>query len=155
MDQNNNAFKTLMWVILGIAIVAIVIVLLTKGKRTDPDDQNMVIGEAVVEEIDVMKLESFPVQVNVLARGYTPDGCTTLGDIKQSYANNKFTVRIESKKPLDAENCTQSIMPFEKTISLSGVSGLPKGSYTVDVNGVTGGFMLEMDNFVSDVDPLK
>lgn len=153
--DNNNSFKTLMWVILGLAIVVIVIVVLTKNKKSDLDDQNVVIGSAVVEEIDVMKLESFPIQVNVLARGYTPDGCTTLGDIKQSYANNKFTIKIESKKPLDAENCTQVIMPFEKTISLNGVSGLPKGSYTVDVNGVTGGFMLEMDNFISETDPLK
>lgn len=144
-----------MWIILGLGIVVIGIILLTKNKKSNPEDENMVIGEAVVEEIDVMKLESFPVQVNVLARGYTPDSCTTLGDVKQTYANNKFTVKIESKKPLDAENCAQMIMPFEKTISLSGVAGLPKGSYTIDVNGVTGGFMLEMDNFISETDPLK
>lgn len=153
--DNNNSFKTLMWVILSLVIVVIVVVLITKNKKTDLDDQNVVIGEAVVEEIDIMKLESFPIQVNILARGYTPDSCTALGDIKQSYANNKFTVKIESKKPLDAENCTMTVMPFEKTINLLGVNGLSKGSYTVDVNGVTGGFMLEMDNFISDTDPIK
>lgn len=151
--ENNNTFKTIMWIILGLAVVIIIIVLLTKDKKDS--DENMVIGEAIVEEIEIVKLESFPVQVNILAKGFLADNCTTLGDTKQSYANNKFSVLLQTKKPLDAEDCSQVNVPFDKTISLSGVTGLAQGTYMVDVNGVTGTFSLEIDNFINEVDPLK
>lgn len=144
-----------MWIIVGLVVIVIAAVLLTKNKKADPSEENTVIGEAVVEKIDVMTLESFPVQINVLASGYLPDGCTTLGDVKQRYADGTFDITLESKKPLDSQACTQAIVPFEKTISLSGVVGLPKGTYNVDVNGVTGEFTLEVDNFISEEDPLK
>ncbi len=142
-----------MWVILGLIIVIVGVILLTKNKKGG--EENTVIGEAKVESIDVVQLESFPVQVNVIAKGYLPDGCTTLGDAKQSYTPGKFKIVLESKKPLDAEACTQSIENFEKTISLNGVVGLQKGTYSVDVNGVMGAFTLSMDNFINEADPLK
>lgn len=151
--DNSNSFKTLMYVALGLIIVIVAIIFLTKDKKNA--DENNVIGEAKVESIDILQLESFPVQVNVVAKGYLPDSCTTLGDIKQSYADNKFTITIESKRPLDAEACAQVIENFEKTISLNGVVGLSKGTYSVVVNGVIGAFTLSMDNFVSETDPLK
>lgn len=151
--ENNNSFKTILWIIIGLVVVAGVVFLLTKNKK--PADENMVIGQAAVDEVQIVKLESFPVQVNVLVKGHLQDGCTTLGDVKQSYATGKFSLNIESKKPLDAQNCTQQISPFEKTVSLAGVVGLPKGTYSVDVNGVKGAFTLEMDNFISEKDPLK
>lgn len=151
--QENNTFKTVLWIIVILAVVAGAIFLITKHKKTS--DENMVIGMAPVDTVDVMKLESFPVQINVVAHGHMPDGCTTLGDVKQSYANKKFTITIESKKPLDAEACTLQYEEFTKTISLNGVVGLAKGVYTVSVNGVPGSFTLEMDNFVSETDPLK
>ena len=37
------------------------------------------------------------------------------------------------------------IAPFEETIPLE-VYGLSAGTYTVDVNGVQGSFVLEIDN---------
>lgn len=154
MENNSNSFKTIMYVILGLIVVVVGIILLTKNKK-DMDDENTVIGTATVESIEILQLESFPVQVNVIAKGYLPDGCTTLGDAKQSYANNKFTIMLESKRPLDAEVCTQVVENFEKTIPLGGVTGLPKGTYTVEVNGVVGAFTLSMDNFISEEDPLK
>ncbi len=154
--EQNNSFKTILWIIVGLAIVAIIIFLVTKKKNADMDaDENIVIGQAVVEKIDIAMMESFPIQVSVLATGYLSDGCTTVGDVKQRYDEGTFNVTIESKKPLDAENCIQTIVPFEKTISLSGVVGLPRGTYTVDVNGITGKFTLEIDNFISETDPVK
>jgi putative hemolysin len=49
----------------------------------DPPSGEMIHGEAVVETIDILILESFPVQVNVVARGYLPDGCTEIDEIHQ------------------------------------------------------------------------
>ena len=153
MENNNNTFKTILWIILGLAVVIVAIVLLTKDKKES--GENMIIGEATVDEIEIAKLESFPVEVNVLVKGHTNDGCTTVGDVKQNYASNTFNIIVESKKPLEAQVCTEQIQNFEKTVSLLGVVGLSKGTYNVLVNGVKGSFTLTMDNFVSEEDPLK
>ena len=39
-------------------------------------------GTATVETIQVLMLESFPVQVKVVATGYLPDSCTEINEIK-------------------------------------------------------------------------
>lgn len=152
--EGNNSFKTIMWIIGLLVVVGIIVFLVTKDKEKDYSDENMVIGEAVVEDFDILMLESFPVQINLAVKGYTPDACTQVGDVKQLYANGVFSVTLESKRPLD-EQCAQQIMPFEKTISLSGVVGLPRGEYIVDLNGMRKTFTLDIDNFISDEDPLK
>lgn len=151
--ENNNTFKTLAWIILGIAVVIVAIVLITKNKKSS--DENMVIGVAKVESIEVAKTDSFPVEVNILAKGYLEDSCTTLGDTKQTYDNGTFTVTLESKRPQNAKACAEMIQNFEKNIALAGVAGLPKGTYNIEVNGVKGAFTLGVDNFVSGNDPLK
>lgn len=152
MEQ--NSFKTLMWILLGLVVVVVGVLLLTK-KKDMATDENMVIGTAAVESVDILKLESFPVQVQVVAKGNLPDGCTSLGDVKQMYdGKSDFSIRLETKRPLD-ESCTQALVPFEKSFMLSAATGLAKGTYTVDVNGVKKSFTLEMDNFINENDPLK
>ena len=107
-------------------------------------------GEAAVNAIDILILESFPVQIQVLARGYLPDGCTEIDTVSQIdgvgqvRGDRTFTVTITTIRPADAI-CTQALVPFEETFSLD-VYGLPAGTYTVDVNGVTGTFELAVDN---------
>ena len=108
-------------------------------------------GEAVVETIDILILESFPVQVNVVARGNLPDGCTEIDEIGQERSGKAFEVTIPTARPADAA-CTQALEPFEKTISLD-VHGLPAGSYGVDVNGATGAFELAVDNVMPTESP--
>lgn len=152
--MENNSFKTLMWVLLGLVVVAIGVFFFTKNKKPT-GEENMVIGTAKVDSVDILKMESFPVQINVIAKGNLPDGCTKIGDAKQTFdGKSDFSIRLETKKPIDGE-CTQSLVPFEKTINLSGATGLIKGTYTIDVNGVKKSFTLDMDNFINGVDPLK
>ncbi|WP_420628803.1 hypothetical protein [Candidatus Leptofilum sp.] len=103
-------------------------------------------GEATVESIGIVILESFPVQVHVNATGYLGDGCTTLGEIETSRESNTFTVTIPTERPADAL-CTQQLVGFDENIALD-VLGLPAGIYTVNVNGVTDTFTLDMDNSV-------
>ena len=74
-------------------------------------------GEAVVETIDILILESFPVQVNVVARGNLPDGCTEIDEIRQERTEQAFQVTITTILPADAM-CTQNLKPFEEAISL-------------------------------------
>jgi inhibitor of cysteine peptidase len=115
-----------------------------------PGDQGgeVIAGQARVEEIEVLILESFPLQVNVVAGGNLPDGCTTIDEIEEEREGNRFVVTITTVRPAD-QACTEALVPFEEVISLD-VVGLPAGTYTVDVNGVQGTFEFAVDNKLSD-----
>ena len=104
---------------------------------------------AVVESIDVLLLESFPLQVNVVIRGQLPDaGCTTIASVEQVREGNTFTLRlVTTTDPLAL--CAQALTPFEEVVSLD-VVGLPAGVYTVDVHGVQQTFEFTMDNIMEE-----
>ena len=105
-------------------------------------------GAANVANIQIMILESFPVQVQVVAEGYLPDCCTEIGEITTQREENAFNINISTKRPKDAM-CTQAIVPFSKTIPLE-VQGLKAGNYIVNVNGITGSFELAVDNTLDE-----
>ncbi|MEA1864193.1 MAG: hypothetical protein U9N46_03180 [Euryarchaeota archaeon] len=91
-----------------------------------------------------MLLESFPVQVNVVARGEYPDSCTEVDEITTRREGDTFFVTITAFRPADAM-CAQVITPFEEVIALD-VVGLKAGVYTVEVNGIRDTFELQMGN---------
>ncbi len=101
-------------------------------------------GQATVDSIQVLTLESFPVQVNVLARGELPDGCTNIDQVISQRVESEYRVVITTLRQPDAV-CTQAVVPFEETIPLD-VVGLPAGTYLVSVNGIAGSFTLDVDN---------
>ncbi len=142
-------------IVLGVVILAIVIVvLIKKNKNTEVD--NFAIGEAAVSSVSIAFQESFPLGVQVEVEGDLPDSCTELGDVIQT-RNEKtgdFIVTLQTKKPLDAV-CAQVLSAFDTSFVLEGTDGLPKGDYTVIVNGVKESFTFEVDNFISNVDTLK
>jgi inhibitor of cysteine peptidase len=106
--------------------------------------ENVIVGEAVVGNIDIAILESFPVQVMVTAEGDLPDGCTTISHAEQSIDGNTITVKLYTARPAEML-CTMALVPYIHNISLD-VVGLTAGDYTVDVNGATGAFNLAVDN---------
>jgi hypothetical protein len=108
-------------------------------------------GEAMVESIDILILESFPVQVNVLVRGNLPDGCTEIDEALVDQQGNTFNVNLTTRRPAEIP-CTEALVPFEHTVPLE-VHGLPAGDYTVVVNGVEGVFNLAVDNVLPDETP--
>jgi len=103
---------------------------------------------AEVTEIDILILESFPVQVHVVASGYFPNLCTKIEEIIQNREGNNFFVTIKIKSSLLP--CIQVLAPFEETIALD-VYGLPAGTYNVNVNGIEDTFTLEIDNFYQTI----
>jgi inhibitor of cysteine peptidase len=113
-----------------------------------PDDGEFIYRNANVENIQILILESFPVQINVVAKGYLPDGCTKIDQTIKNREGNTFFATITTKRPADAM-CTMAIVPFEEVISLD-VYGLEAGDYEVDVNGVKGSFTLDTDNILPD-----
>lgn len=101
-------------------------------------------GSATVDSIELMIMESFPVQVSVRARGDLPDGCTEIDEIETTQNGTAFEVTITTLRAADAV-CTEALVPFDETIELD-VLNLPAGTYTVDVNGRSGTFNLAADN---------
>jgi inhibitor of cysteine peptidase len=124
----------------------------TEGQVTDgqnTSEQEYIYGTANVESIDILTLESFPVQIHVIAEGYLPDGCTEIDEVNTEREGNVFNINITTKRPKDVM-CTQAIEDFEKTIPLD-VQDLKAGNYTVNVNGVTGSFELAVDNTLEEL----
>ena len=65
-------------------------------------------GDAVVENIEVRILESFPVQVHAVLTGYLPDGCTTITGSEVVTAGTTFRIRLTTERPEDAI-CTRPL----------------------------------------------
>lgn len=111
------------------------------------------VGEANVDSIEILVLESFPVQVNVIASGELADGCTSLVEPTPRLEGNTFVVNLAAQR-VQEEVCTQATVPFDKVISLP-VEGLSAGTYTVSVNGLTDTFTLETDNVAAGEEPAE
>lgn len=102
-------------------------------------------SDAVVEDLSVMIMESYPVQVSVRLSGYLPDGCTTIKEVRSSRDGDTFIVMIVTQRPGGDVACTMAIVPFEENVPLE-VEGLPADEYTVRVGELSETFTLEMDN---------
>lgn len=155
MDKNTTQVKKFFYIILGLVIILVAFVLIRKNKKENAVPE-YTIGQAAVDSIDIMLKESFPVQVDVVVKGNLPDGCTEIGDAKQQLVAKTFNINLETRKLKDADVvCTQAIVPFNETIPLENVVGISAGVYTVDVNGVKKTFKMDVDNYITNVDPLK
>ncbi len=98
--------------------------------------------EAVLEEMAVNVMESFPVQVSVTLKGYVPDGCTKIHEITSERDEQTFDIKIITKRPGGDVMCTMAIVPFEETIALD-VNGLQAGEYVVRCGNLSENFTLE------------
>ena len=117
----------------------------TNGDTGDTGD--FIYGEAMIETVDLAILESFPVQVHLTVKGYLPDGCTFLDEIKQERTGNEIVVTVTTRRDAEAM-CTMALVDFEERVSLN-VYGLPAGEYTVKVNDAATSFRLDVDNTLS------
>jgi hypothetical protein len=104
-------------------------------------------SEAEISSVNVLLLESFPVQVNVLIQGMLPDGCTSIDHIDQQRNNNDFLLMVATIR-ITTALCMAQRQPFEEIASLD-VGGLAAGIYTVTVQGqnqMNSSFELSVDN---------
>jgi hypothetical protein len=120
----------------------------TIAPTVDTGPTQPVRGQAQVDEVEILIMESFPVQVSVIARGELPDSCTRIDEIISQRTEDTFRVAITTFRQPDTV-CTQVIVPFDQTIALD-VVGLPAGTYNVTVNGVPATFTLDVDNILSE-----
>ena len=99
-------------------------------------------GNVFIDNVDMLILESFPVQVRAVIQGNLGDGCTEIRDVRVDRAegSNRFEVTIVTHRDPELM-CTEALVPFEETVTLN-TDGLPAGTYTVEVEGETATFEL-------------
>jgi inhibitor of cysteine peptidase len=95
------------------------------------------------DQIELLVMESFPVQVAAIVRGNLLNGCVVLDGISATRTDEGFVIEVESHK--EGDFCTAALVPFEKRVTLD-VLGLPAGTYAVRAGGVSSEFTLSVDN---------
>ena len=101
---------------------------------------------APIEQIKLVKFESFPLQINVVAYGNLPDECTTIDKITEAQTSDRLTLEIITNRQTN-RICSSNVKPFEEVIPLN-VAGLSAGIYTVKVNNRDVAFELGIDNLI-------
>ena len=90
--------------------------------------------DTVIENVDVVILESFPMQLHLNVKGYQPDGCDFPVLIEQQGEGNNINVHIYREVPTDVM-CAMMLAPYEDTIVLEG--GFESKIVTIKVNEFT------------------
>lgn len=158
--------KRRLLVILGILLVIFValVVLVTSSSRQEKRAERQAqqdlldmqgVGEmadaglAPVGMVNIELMESFPVQARVVVTGSMTNNCTTavVRGIDFDEASGVFMVELGSEYPMNAA-CLAEATPYSQFIPLD-LTGLAAGTYTVDVNGTTATFTLDVDNEIS------
>jgi inhibitor of cysteine peptidase len=129
--------------LLGLALALAVVCAACNGPGGGPGPTS-VPDEVLVERIDILLLESFPLQVHVAVFGTLPDACSLIDEVEQVRDGNTFRVTMTLARRANAR-CAPNPTPFEHTVPLD-VLGLEAGTYIVDVHGVRGSFELQVEN---------
>ena len=107
-----------------------------------------VFGVANVESVEILILESFPVQINLIIQGNLPNGCAEIDRTVVEQEGNNFDVAVTTVQE-PGQVCTEALVPFEEIVPLD-VLGLEAGTYTVTVNDVESSFTLDIDNVIQE-----
>jgi hypothetical protein len=100
----------------------------------------LVLETEPIESVDVLVMESFPVQYSLAVVSGLPNLCVSYGGYYLYRQNDSIRVEMVNWKPVDPQiMCAQVYRTVATTIHL-GSDFDPDTSYTVDVNGVVVGF---------------
>ena len=96
-------------------------------------EQEFTIADMPVTDVSVEVLESFPIQLHVVVKGYLSDSCTMHHETAQRRDDTTVYVHITTKRPTDAI-CAQMITDVTIRVPLEG--GFLPGRYKIIVNDV-------------------
>lgn len=100
---------------------------------TLPGQPGAVRGPVYLDSVEVLLLESYPVQVRASIVGSLPTPCHQLAwKLSDPDAAGRIVLDVYSTADADAV-CTQVLEPFEQSINIGSFTG---GSYVLVVNGV-------------------
>jgi inhibitor of cysteine peptidase len=119
------------------------------AEETPVGDEYTYGQNATVESVEVLILESFPLQAQAIVTGYLPDGCTELHEITVERDGQDFILTIETRRPTGDIACTEAIVPFEETVTLE-IADLESGIYTVVAQDQSATFILDVDNIIEE-----
>jgi hypothetical protein len=108
-----------------------------------------------IQQVDLVQINSQPVQVFLRIRGQFPSGCGAIGEISQQQVSNKFTLSVYYKNDAWLQNpdliaCTMMVVGFSHVIPLQ-TYGLAAGSYEYTLNNKFNGvFVLQSDNVLTN-----
>ena len=112
-----------------------------------PDEKNYELGEtALVEEIEILFLETWPLQAMAVVKGYMPDGCTEIYHYKAIRSEDTFHITLYTARPKDMM-CTQALEEFVVNVPLD-IYGLLASTYQVVAYEYSTSFTLEVDNIL-------
>lgn len=116
------------------------------GDPTPATPPDTIAGVAAVDDVAILIMESWPLQVQVSVEGLLPDGCTSLGEPEVTREGTTFDIKLPTVITVGVD-CIDAMDQYVTGIPLD-VLGLPAGTYTVDVNGVMHNFTLTQDNII-------
>jgi len=96
--------------------------------------------EPIVESIEVLVLESDPVQVEAVVRGQLPDACSFIERTEVLRAGNTFRIRMTAARQPN-QRCAPMLTPFEQVVPLV-VPNPATGTYTVQIGEMVEEFTL-------------
>ena len=118
---------------------------LTACQPAEPSDEYIYGEEAMIDRVDVLLMESFPLQARAVITGNFPDGCTELAAITVDRQGNEFVLTVQTRRPTGDIACTEALVPFEESVELD-ILGLEAGTYTVIAQDQQESFTLDVDN---------
>jgi hypothetical protein len=97
-----------------------------------PDDSGLTHGEVYLDSVDLLTMESFPLQFMLVLKGSLPTPCHELRvAVSPPDPQNKIVVHVYSVVDPNMM-CAQVLEPFEEN---SPLGSFPTGHYTLWVNG--------------------
>lgn len=97
-----------------------------------PSDEGMTRGEAYLDDVELLTLESYPPQFTLNLKGNLPTPCYQLRiAVSEPDAENRVNVEVYSIADPD-QACVQALAPFEVNYSLG---SFPAGKYSLWING--------------------
>jgi hypothetical protein len=104
----------------------------TGGYLPQPGDSALQRENAYATFVDLLVMESYPLQFMLILKGDLPTPCNQLRvDVRPPDAENRIMVEVYSVIEPDIM-CAQVIQPFEINVPLG---SFPAGTYTIWVNG--------------------
>lgn len=95
-------------------------------------------GPVYIDSLNVLVLESFPIQLRLVMQGNLPTPCHALAyEIAAPNAANE--IHVEAYTTVDpAVTCMQVLQPFDESIAIP-LEGFADGEYSLWVNGELAG----------------
>src|SRR3972149_1535872 len=92
-------------------------------------------GPIYVDDVELVMMESYPVQVRLILRGSLPNPCSSLAwEVEEPDSQGRIVVQAYSLQEADLA-CIQVLEPMEESVPLGAFT---QGSFSVWLNGERG-----------------